>query len=179
MFGRRLHSVLVLVAFAAGLARLVQALRGDPTTTFSNHPSDTGRSVPDHLTLALAPVDTVEALPPDDGADPPIVPGTLFDPEPVLVPDPVPVPAPPAIATEPALTDSSPEPSELADGPPAPATWAAPVAGACPDGYPVKAKLKSGIFHSPGMSAYERTTPDRCYPDAASAEADGLRPAKR
>ena len=31
----------------------------------------------------------------------------------------------------------------------------------------------------PGMFAYDRTRPDRCYPDAATAEADGLRPAKR
>jgi hypothetical protein len=29
------------------------------------------------------------------------------------------------------------------------------------------------------MTAYERTTPDRCYLDADAAEADGLRKAKR
>ena len=51
--------------------------------------------------------------------------------------------------------------------------------GACPDGYPVKAKLASGIFHVPGRLADDRTTPDRCYRDEASAEADGLRKAKR
>jgi hypothetical protein len=43
----------------------------------------------------------------------------------------------------------------------------------------VKVKLSSGIFHEPGMLAYDRTTPDRCYRDAASAEADGFRRAKR
>lgn len=59
------------------------------------------------------------------------------------------------------------------------ATWVEPVDGACPEGYPIKAKLSSGIFHQPGGLAYERTKPDRCYPDAASAEADGLRAAKR
>jgi hypothetical protein len=59
-------------------------------------------------------------------------------------------------------------------------TWAEPDAGGgCPDGFPIKAKLKSKIFHSPGQLNYDRTTPDRCYVDAAAAEADGLRPAKR
>jgi hypothetical protein len=57
--------------------------------------------------------------------------------------------------------------------------WVEPVDGGCPPGYLVKAKLKSGIFHLPGMFAYERTNPDRCYASAEAAEADGLRPAKR
>ena len=59
------------------------------------------------------------------------------------------------------------------------ATWAEPIDGACPDGYPVKAKLSSGIFHMPGMVNYARTTPDRCYASPEAAAADGLRPAKR
>jgi hypothetical protein len=49
----------------------------------------------------------------------------------------------------------------------------------CPPTHPVKAKLASGIFHVPGGGNYERTKPDRCYVDAAAAEADGLRAAKR
>ncbi|MEZ5178600.1 MAG: hypothetical protein R2746_10070 [Acidimicrobiales bacterium] len=57
--------------------------------------------------------------------------------------------------------------------------WVKPVEGACPEGYPVKAKLSSGIFHLPGMAAYGRTTPDRCYASAEDALADGLRAAKR
>lgn len=57
--------------------------------------------------------------------------------------------------------------------------WVEPVDRACPDGYPVKAKLSSGIYHLPGMLNYERTIPDRCYESAAAAAADGLRPAKR
>jgi hypothetical protein len=48
-----------------------------------------------------------------------------------------------------------------------------------PATHPVKAKMKSGIYHLPGMLNYERTVPDRWYRDAAAAEADGLRPAKR
>ncbi len=64
--------------------------------------------------------------------------------------------------------------------PTAPAvTWVAPEGGLCPTTHPVKAKLSSKLFHLPGMFAYARTNPDRCYADAASAEADGLRPAKR
>jgi hypothetical protein len=69
---------------------------------------------------------------------------------------------------------------------PAPAPASAPVTVApwvdgavAPGTHPVKAKLKSGIYHLPGMLNYERTVPDRWYRDAAAAEADGLRPAKR
>ena len=51
--------------------------------------------------------------------------------------------------------------------------------GGCPPGHPVKAKMSSKIYHLPGQLNYDRTTPDRCYVDAAAAEADGLRAAKR
>lgn len=51
--------------------------------------------------------------------------------------------------------------------------------GSCPEGYPVKANLSSGIFHVPGGLSYERTRPDRCYRDQAAAEDDGLRQSKR
>jgi micrococcal nuclease len=54
-----------------------------------------------------------------------------------------------------------------------------PTDGACPEGYPVKAKVASGIYHVSGGLSYARTTPDRCYASAADAEADGFRPAKR
>lgn len=64
---------------------------------------------------------------------------------------------------------------DLTDG----ATWATPVDGECPDGFPIKAKLSSGIFHLPGMSAYGRTHPDRCYASVDDAVLDGLRVAKR
>ena len=58
-------------------------------------------------------------------------------------------------------------------------SWVDPVAEACPASHPVKAKLRSGIFHEPGGASYDRTVPDRCYRDAAAAEADGLRRAQR
>lgn len=59
-----------------------------------------------------------------------------------------------------------------------PARWVEPVDGRCPDGYPIKANDNSGIFHVPGGRFYERTVPERCYADAADAEADGYRRAK-
>lgn len=58
--------------------------------------------------------------------------------------------------------------------------WADPdEEGTCPASHPIKAKLGSGVFHLPGMANYDRTKADRCYPDDATAEADGLRQAKR
>jgi hypothetical protein len=59
------------------------------------------------------------------------------------------------------------------------AAWLEPVDGSCPSTHTVKAKMGSGIYHLPGMAAYARTNPDRCYVDTSAAEADGLRPAKR
>ena len=58
------------------------------------------------------------------------------------------------------------------------ATWSAPVDGSCPDGYPVKAN-SSGIYHVPGGQSYDRTVPERCYPDPQAAEAAGYRAARR
>jgi hypothetical protein len=67
--------------------------------------------------------------------------------------------------------------------PAAPATiereWVAPNAdGSCPDGFAVKVKVASGIYHVPGGRFHERTRPDRCYATAESAEADGYRRSK-
>jgi hypothetical protein len=50
--------------------------------------------------------------------------------------------------------------------------------GACPLTHPVKGKLTSGIYHTPGCVNYERTLPDRCYVDEDAASRDGLRRAK-
>ena len=71
----------------------------------------------------------------------------------------------------------APEPAVATEA--AGAGWVEPKGGACPASHPVKAKLASGIYHLPGMTAYERTTPDRCYTDETAAEADGLRKAQR
>lgn len=58
-------------------------------------------------------------------------------------------------------------------------TWVEPIGNTCPPSHPVKAKLSSRLFHLPGMFAYDRTRPDRCYRDEAAAAADGLTRAKR
>ena len=59
-------------------------------------------------------------------------------------------------------------------------TWVEPTpAGGCPDGYPVKAKTSSKIFHVPGGALSERTSPDRCSASAEAAEADGFRASQR
>jgi hypothetical protein len=82
-----------------------------------------------------------------------------------------------AIAPEPDLDPWSTEPPVALQA--QTAAWTEPVGGECPPTHPVKAKMTSGIFHVPGGAAYTRTKPDRCYLDAAAAEADGLRAAKR
>lgn len=70
-----------------------------------------------------------------------------------------------------------PDPVVVADAPSS--DWVEAVAGTCPEGYPIKAKLRSGIYHVPGGAAYHRTSPDRCYRSPAAAQADGLRIAQR
>lgn len=100
-------------------------------------------------------------------------------------PAPAPLAAPPvplpAVTRTPAPTPvpvATPEPVEPEEPEPTTA-WVAPVDGGCPAGYPIKAKASSGIYHRPGGLSYDRTRPDRCYADAAAAEADGFRAAKR
>jgi hypothetical protein len=62
---------------------------------------------------------------------------------------------------------------------PAVAPWAEPNDdGSCPVTHPIKGKLGSGIYHSPGGANYERTHPDRCYVDEDAALRDGLRRSK-
>ena len=46
-------------------------------------------------------------------------------------------------------------------------------------GYDIKVKMSSGIYHRPGMLAYERTQADRFYASVDDAAADGFRAAKR
>ena len=62
----------------------------------------------------------------------------------------------------------------------APTTTWVPAAGddVVPDGFPVKVKLSSGIFHVPGGRFYERTKADRWYATTGAAEADGYRRSK-
>jgi hypothetical protein len=85
----------------------------------------------------------------------------------------------PAVAAPP-VARAIPDPEAPASPAQAAArVWVEATAGACPTSHPVKAKLASKIFHLPGMANYDRTNADRCYVDAAAAEGDGLRAAKR
>jgi len=70
-------------------------------------------------------------------------------------------------------------PTGKAEEPPGDRLWVAANDGVCPQTHPIKAKLSSKIFHTPASRNYSRTKADRCYPDEASAQADGLRPAQR
>ncbi|MGD9703230.1 MAG: hypothetical protein AB7Q42_10845 [Acidimicrobiia bacterium] len=69
-------------------------------------------------------------------------------------------------------------PAAVAVATPDGVNWVAPVDGACPVGFPVKANDNSGIFHVPGGRFYERTVAERCYATPQAAEADGYRQAK-
>jgi hypothetical protein len=74
---------------------------------------------------------------------------------------------------------TDPEAPAPAPGGVADVAWVEPTGEVCPTTHPVKAKLSSKIFHLPGGQMYERSKPDRCYRDAAAAEADGLRQSQR
>ncbi|MDQ6838330.1 MAG: hypothetical protein M3137_08390 [Actinomycetota bacterium] len=61
-----------------------------------------------------------------------------------------------------------------------PERWQEPAAdGTCDQDHPVKVKMRSGLFHLPGMFAYDRARADRCYRSSADAEDDGFQRAKR
>jgi micrococcal nuclease len=74
-----------------------------------------------------------------------------------------------------AKTEPKPEPASRATPP----EWIEPNGTICPTSHPIKAKLASGLFHAPGMLAYNRTRPDRCYSSESAAIADGFTKAKR
>jgi micrococcal nuclease len=82
----------------------------------------------------------------------------------------------PTMPKMPTVTEADPAPviEEAAAG------WTEPTAaGGCPDGYPVKAKASSKIFHVPGGVLYDKAVPDRCYASPEAAIADGFRQSLR
>lgn len=173
MSGRRLRRFLVLVVIGGAVAKVVGLLRARSAPDASRHPTLDGG-----------------VRPPTPSADPyqaPVVePAALASDRRPLAPledEPLTSVAAGSSATSTATDrDSEPDADTDANVPEpevADLAWVEPVDGACPDGYPVKAKVRSGIYHVPGVTAYGRTAPDRCYPSAEAAEADGLRPAKR
>lgn len=102
-------------------------------------------------------------------------------------PAPTPAPAPRAPAkASPAPAKASPAPAKKASkrtakraGTRRRRRWVEAMGNECPTSHPVKAKLSSMLYHLPGMAAYNRTRPDRCYLDGPSAEEDGFTRAKR
>ncbi|MHB8505649.1 MAG: sunset domain-containing protein, partial [Acidimicrobiales bacterium] len=95
-------------------------------------------------------------------------------------------PVPPTPAAAPGPAEKAVPPAPAAPHHPAPphpaagsssaepAPWVTPLdGGACPVSHPIKAKLRSKVFHLPGMVAYDRTGADRCYVAAEAAETDG------
>ena len=99
-------------------------------------------------------------------------------------------PAPPSASptappTRPGPVEAPAVPPEVAEAVEEPSTGggagsAEPTAdGGCPDGFPVKANVKTKVFHVPGGVLYDRTVADRCYASAEAAEADGLRASLR
>ena len=91
-----------------------------------------------------------------------------------------PQPPAPSRAARPTRTGPARKsPTGKAEDPPGERLWVPANDGVCPQSHPVKAKLASKIFHTPGGRNYKTTKADRCYPDETSAQADGLRPAQR
>ena len=82
---------------------------------------------------------------------------------------------------EPTIEPPAPEEASPAEAEPNPpgSRWVFPDGHECPPGHQIKAKLRSGLYHLPGMLAYDRTNPDRCYATEVDAIADGLTRAKR
>ncbi len=148
---RRLRSLFVIILIAAAIARAMAELRPKPVPDVSRHPTVDGGD-----------------RPPSPARDPyqaPMVEPAAIDPSLEALP-------PLEMVQDRADVDPAAEP--IADR-----TWVPALDDQCPAGFPIKAKLSSGIFHAPGQMAYERTNPDRCYPTATAAEDDGLRAAKR
>ncbi|MGI9119917.1 MAG: hypothetical protein ACR2G7_07340 [Acidimicrobiales bacterium] len=162
---RSLVKLALLGAVVAAVSKLLQRRQLEPLAPVATGPwppLDVERPAP---------------IPHEPSVDEPSVDEPLVDAEPVDEPlvDAEPVDEP--------LVDAEPVEVEPVEVEPVVAEgslpWVEPDDGECRASHPIKAKLSSGVFHLPGMMHYDRTNADRCYPDAAAAEADGLRQAKR
>lgn len=179
-----------LLALIVGIVALVlRALRGPAAPTFDTPSTTTGLLVPPGSATPSAPAKgAASASPPDraatgpelaepaEAADGPHPSSTApVDSEAAIEADdqvgPDVEPGGPAGAAGTATAGDTPNPPGK--------RWAFPIDGECPPTHPIKAKLRSGIYHMPGMMAYDRARPDRCYSTEVDAQADGLRRAKR
>lgn len=153
---RRVRSLFIVLVVAAAIAKALAELRSKPADV-TRHPTLDGGDRPPSPAQDPYQAPVVEPAAIDDDLAP-------------VTPLEAPEPANPLAAT----TAAAAEPEPIGDR-----TWVPSENGACPDQYPVKANLTSGIFHRPGQMHYGRTAADRCYPNAQAALDDGLRAAKR
>jgi len=187
----------LLFGIAFAVVKAMQARRLSPEATMPSRDP-----WPPVVPPRSEPVATQEAVP---KPEPEPAPQAQPEPEPPAPepPSPEPAPAPEPVAKaakkarplKPPSIDAPTEPApaarkatkraaKKAAPPPAEPTpvvhWIEPTSpDMCPDSHPIKAKLSSKIFQLPGMFAYNRTRPDRCYDNEESAVADGLTKAKR
>jgi hypothetical protein len=162
---RRSFRIGLLVGLLGGaIAAAVKAVQGRATTQPASGPAPTWTPIPDAQPVVVPePVRQPETQPPPKPrVERPAV--SIAD----LQEAPAPVKKAPAAKKAPAKKAAAKLPP-----------WVEPINGECPPTHPVKGKLASKIYHLPGGFNYARTRPDRCYRDAAAAEADGLRPSKR
>lgn len=118
----------------------------------------------------------------------PAVAAVVETPPPPAPPPPAPAPAPAPAPVEEAVKKAAGAVKKAAKKPAKKAAkkkaagtraWVAPQGAVCPLSHPIKAKVASHIYHLPGMLAYSRTKPDRCYASETAAKRDGFNPAKR
>jgi hypothetical protein len=166
---RRLFRLALVIGAAAAVYKVVQARRPSPDLPEGDAWPPTPKPVAKPPTEASPPVEAARPSAPEKA--PPAPPTTKAASGPAIAK------APPAAPTAKAAPAPKKAPAKKAadNG----AGWIEPVGGTCPTSHPVKGKLTSLIYHLPGMTAYARTVPDRCYRDEDAAQADGLRKAKR
>ena len=173
MIRRAFRRGLTLGLLGGAIATAVRAVQGRRATQPAPAAPPAWDPMPDATPVVVPePVVDVEVAP-----GPAPQPDREPEPVNVLQEAPAPPPAPPA-KKAPAKKAPAKKAAKKAESKPA-APWVEPTNGECPGTHPVKGKLASKIFHVPGGFNYPRTKPDRCYLDAAAAEADGLRPSKR
>jgi hypothetical protein len=157
----------LLTGIAAAVVKTVQARRGgtarndEPAPSWPPVAETAPAPVPDHSQAALTSEPEVPTLAAEDATAAPVRKS----------------PAKKAAARKAPATKKAA--GKKAAAPAVAAAWVEPTGSVCPPSHPVKAKLSSRLFHLPGMFAYARTVPDRCYRGEAEAEADGLTRAKR
>jgi hypothetical protein len=163
---RLLKRLLLLAILGASVAAAVRALRGRSQAASPSEDSDAGPSWP-----VMSPI-TEPATEPSAAAPAKAVAEKTAPASPAKKKDKAPA------KKAAAKGDGAGTDKKAAAAGKSAASWSAPVKGSCPDGYPVKAN-SSGIYHVPGGQSYDRTVPERCYPDPKAAEADGYRAARR